>query len=229
MEVRARNAARTCAKLHRTSIARGSAGRAAEAGDDMDVRLPSVAALAAAALLALAPAASATPTGGAGFTTAPAPVPAPALGGADTSAPPPADPATAVATVLPDGTAVAPAGAPPEVVAAIAAGNEIATLPYRYGGGHGAWRDRGYDCSGSVSFALHGADLLDRPLTSGGLMAWGRRGPGTWITIYAHRRHVFMVVAGLRFDTSGQRQAGTRWQPMDRSTRGFTVRHPAGL
>ncbi|MBX5440012.1 MAG: hypothetical protein IRZ32_00640 [Solirubrobacteraceae bacterium] len=193
----------------------------------MDVRTCSVAALAAAAL-ALPSAAQAAPTGGASF-AAEDPVPA-ATGGADPSAPvPAADPASAVATILPDGTAVAPAGAPPEVAAIIAAGNEIATLPYRWGGGHARWRDRGYDCSGSVSFALRGAGLLDRPLASGDLMAWGRPGRGRWVTVYAHRSHVFMVVAGLRFDTSGQRAAGTRWQPMDRSTKGFAVRHPAGL
>jgi cell wall-associated NlpC family hydrolase len=111
----------------------------------------------------------------------------------------------------------------------IAAGNEIATKPYKWGGGHGAWKDSGYDCSGSVSFALAGAGLLDRPLDSSGLMRWGAPGPGRYISIYANAGHVFMVVAGLRFDTSGA-QGGTRWQPASgRSYNGFTVRHPPGL
>jgi cell wall-associated NlpC family hydrolase len=128
-----------------------------------------------------------------------------------------------------DGTAVAPLEAPDIVATVIAAGNEIATKPYKWGGGHGAWKDSGYDCSGSVSFALAGAGLLDGPLTSGGLMSYGKPGPGRWITIYANNGHVFMVVAGLRFDTSGAR-GGTRWQPPDgRSYGGFTARHPPGL
>jgi cell wall-associated NlpC family hydrolase len=128
-----------------------------------------------------------------------------------------------------DGTAVAPLEAPDVVATVVAAGNAIATKPYKWGGGHGAWKDSGYDCSGSVSFALAGAGLLDGPLTSGGLMHYGRPGPGKWITIYANGGHVFMVVAGLRFDTSGA-QGGTRWQPPDgRSYGGFTARHPPGL
>jgi len=127
------------------------------------------------------------------------------------------------------GVAVAPNGAPGVIDQVIAAGNEIATKPYKWGGGHGAWRDNGYDCSGSVSFALAGAGLLDSPLTSGDFMHWGQSGPGRWISIYANSGHVFMVVAGLRFDTSGA-QGGTRWQPANgRSYAGFTVRHPPGL
>ena len=116
------------------------------------------------------------------------------------------------ARVLRDGTAVAPENAPEAVKRVILAANQIAKFPYKWGGGHGAWRDNGYDCSGSVSFALAGAGLLDRPLTSGLLAGYGRPGPGRWITIYANSGHVFMVVAGLRFDTSGQGRAGTRWQ-----------------
>jgi hypothetical protein len=127
-----------------------------------------------------------------------------------------------------DGTAVAPTGAPEVVAAVIAAGNAIATTPYKWGGGHGAWRDTGYDCSGSVSFALAGAGLLDGPLDSTGFMDWGASGPGRWITVYANPGHAFMVVAGLRFDTSGA-QGGTRWQPADgRSYAGFVARHPPG-
>jgi len=133
------------------------------------------------------------------------------------------------ARVLADGTAVAPANAPEVVKRVILAGNEIAKFPYKWGGGHGAWRDNGYDCSGSVSFALAGAGLLGRPLTSGLFMNYGAPGPGRWITIYANGGHVFMFVAGLRFDTSGQGRAGTRWQPETRPTAGFAVRHVPGL
>jgi cell wall-associated NlpC family hydrolase len=133
------------------------------------------------------------------------------------------------ARVRPDGTAVAPDNAPEVVKRVILAGNAIAKFPYKWGGGHGAWRDNGYDCSGSVSFALAGAGLLDRPLTSGLLAGYGRPGPGRWITIYANSGHVFMIVAGLRFDTSGQGRAGTRWQEAARPTGGFAVRHIPGL
>ena len=133
------------------------------------------------------------------------------------------------ATLGADGLAVAPASAPPEVVAVIEAGNHIATKPYRYGGGHGRWEDSGYDCSGSVSYALHGADLLDDALDSTGLMRWGERGRGSWITVYANRAHAYMVVAGLRFDTSARRRTGNRWSATMRSPRGYRTRHPAGL
>ena len=133
------------------------------------------------------------------------------------------------ARVLGDGTAIAPENAPEAVKRVILAGNQIAKFPYKWGGGHGVWRDNGYDCSGSVSFALAGAGLLDRPLTSGLLAGYGRPGPGRWITIYANSGHVFMIVAGLRFDTSGQGRAGTRWQDAARPTGGFAVRHVPGL
>jgi cell wall-associated NlpC family hydrolase len=133
------------------------------------------------------------------------------------------------ARVLPDGTAIAPANSPPSVQRVIQAANAIAKLPYKWGGGHGAWRDNGYDCSGSVSFALAGAGLLEAPLTSGGFMNWAASGPGKWITIYADEGHMFMVVAGLRFDTSGRGRAGTRWQADPRSGAGMSVRHAPGL
>jgi cell wall-associated NlpC family hydrolase len=133
------------------------------------------------------------------------------------------------ARVLPDGTAQAPDNAPEVVKRVILAANQIAKFPYKWGGGHGAWRDDGYDCSGSVSFALAGAGLLDRPLTSGLLAGYGAPGPGRWITIYANSGHVFMLVAGLRFDTSGQGRAGTRWQEAIRPTGGYAVRHVPGL
>jgi cell wall-associated NlpC family hydrolase len=124
---------------------------------------------------------------------------------------------------------VAPADAPEEVKAIIEAGNKIATKPYRYGGGHGRWRDSGYDCSGSVSYALHGADLLDTPLDSTGFMSWGERGKGDWVTIYANAGHAYMTVAGLRFDTSSSKRSGSRWTETTRSSRGYRVRHPEGL
>src|SRR5215211_301048 len=133
------------------------------------------------------------------------------------------------ARVLRDGTAQAPDDAPDVVKRVILAANEIAKFPYKWGGGHGAWRDTGYDCSGSVSFALAGAGLLRRPMASGGFMNWGKSGPGKWITVYANPGHVFMFVAGLRFDTSGRGRAGTRWQDGGRPTGGFAVRHPPRL
>jgi peptidoglycan hydrolase-like protein with peptidoglycan-binding domain len=111
----------------------------------------------------------------------------------------------------------------------VRAGNRIATTPYKYGGGHASFRDSGYDCSGSVSFALHGAGLLAAPLTSGGFMSYGAPGRGRWITIYAAPGHVYMVVRGRRYDTTGRAQTGTRWQPTSRSSAGYVVRHPPGL
>jgi len=146
-----------------------------------------------------------------------------------TSSKPPVVPTGSRARVNSDGTAIAPAGAPEAVQAIIAAGNEIATKPYRYGGGHGNWNDSGYDCSGSVSYALHGAGLLQVARDSSGLETFGQSGPGQWVTIYANAGHAYMVVAGLRFDTSGRSQSGTRWQAVRRSSSGYVVRHPTGL
>ncbi len=167
----------------------------------------------------------------------PSPTPAPSPGGVDPSQPVlpvpgkpvPAPQGGQVARVLPSGLAVAPAGAPAAVHQIIAAGNRIARTKYVWGGGHRRWEDRGYDCSGSVSYALRGAALLQTPLVSGELARWGDAGPGQWVTIYANAGHVYMIVAGLRFDTSGQRRAGSRWQVARRSAKGFRVRHPAGL
>jgi len=134
------------------------------------------------------------------------------------------------AKVGPDGKAIAPANAPEPVKAIIAAGNAISHKKYVYGGGHGKWNDRGYDCSGSVSYALHGAGLLDASMPSGGFTKWADAGPGQWVTIYANSGHMYMVVAGLRFDTSGMKtDGGSRWHKSSRPTRGYTVRHPAGL
>jgi hypothetical protein len=152
------------------------------------------------------------------------------------------------ATMLPNGLAIAPSDAPPEVVSVIEAANHIATLPYIYGGGHNAkFSGRGYDCSGSVSYALHGGGLLTSPLDSSSFMHWGDTGEGSWITIYTNPGHAFMVVAGLRFDTSmrtpialtarkaskrGRRALHvltSRWSTKMRSSSGYTVRHPLGF
>src|SRR5215213_11374419 len=111
------------------------------------------------------------------------------------------------ATIGADGLAVAPASAPRRVARIIAAGNAIAETPYRYGGGHGSWRDSGYDCSGSVSYALHGAGLLDVALDSSAFASWGERGRGDWVTVRTNPGHAYMIVAGLRFDTSARRGA----------------------
>jgi peptidoglycan hydrolase-like protein with peptidoglycan-binding domain len=111
----------------------------------------------------------------------------------------------------------------------VAAGDRIATTPYKYGGGHASFDDSGYDCSGSVSYALHGGGLLDSPLDSSDFMSWGAPGPGRHITVYANPGHAYMVVDGRRFDTSGQYRTGSRWQPNDRSSDGYTVRHPPGF
>jgi cell wall-associated NlpC family hydrolase len=133
------------------------------------------------------------------------------------------------ATALPNGVALPPLEAPEEVKQIIEAGNIIARSPYVWGGGHGKWLDKGYDCSGSVSFALAAAGLLNGPLASGPLMSWGKPGPGKWVTIYSSPGHVFMYVAGVRFDTSNSRVTGSRWGNELRSTAGFVARHPEGL
>jgi cell wall-associated NlpC family hydrolase len=133
------------------------------------------------------------------------------------------------ATALSNGIALPPLEAPEAVRRMIEAGNVIARSPYIWGGGHGKWLDKGYDCSGSVSFALASAGLLNAPLDSGRLMSWGKAGRGKWVTIYANQGHVWMTVAGIRFDTSGAKVTGSRWQNDMRPTGGFVVRHPAGL
>ena len=131
-------------------------------------------------------------------------------------------------------TAVAPAGAPPAVVAAIAAANRITRKPYRYGGGHGRFEDSGYDCSGAVSYVLHGAGLLKRTRDSSGLMRYGEPGAGRWITVYAHGGHAYVVVAGLLFDTSMRDPdapgpgTGPRWSRTLRTSDAFVARHPRG-
>ena len=129
-------------------------------------------------------------------------------------------------------TAIAPDDAPPQVKNAIAAANRITTKPYRYGGGHGKWEDSGYDCSGAVSYALHGGGLLSQPLDSSSFESWGQAGPGTWITVYANSGHAYAVIAGLRFDTSAAGSSGgdgPRWRTQARSSSGYVARHPAGF
>ena len=141
----------------------------------------------------------------------------------------PSEAPTEKAYIGSDGLAVAPSSAPDEVQAIIEAGNAIARKPYKYGGGHARWNDSGYDCSGSVSYVLHAAGLLNRALDSTGFMSWGEAGRGTWITIRSNPSHAYMIVAGLRFDTSARRQTGTRWSEQMRSASGYRGRHPDGL
>ena len=162
------------------------------------------------------------------------PVPAPDAGqvGAVSPAPPAAVPGS-VATILGDGRAAPPANAPLEVQKAILAANAIIGKPYRYGGGHRSFIDQGYDCSGTVSFALNGGGLLDDPLDSRSFFRWGQAGVGQWITVYTKSSHAFVVIAGLRLDTSAAGDPsglkGPRWRPTLRSTRGFRARHPVGF
>jgi cell wall-associated NlpC family hydrolase len=127
------------------------------------------------------------------------------------------------------GVAAPPEVAPPAVKAAIAAADRIHTKPYIWGGGHGRWWDEGYDCSGAVSYALHGAGLIETPMDSSEMMDWGEAGPGRWITIYANAGHAWAVIDGLRWDTAGDaRGTGPRWHKAMVSTAGYVARHPAG-
>ena len=155
--------------------------------------------------------------------------------GIDPAAPPRVFVAGSRAKRMKNGFAAAPADAPVEVQNAIFAANEIVGKPYVYGGGHNrTFKSDGYDCSGTVSYALHGGGLLDSPLPSGDFMRWGRRGKGDWITVYAHGGHAWAKIAGLRLDTSaaGERRSsgkGPRWRKNLRGGRGFKRRHPAGF
>jgi septal ring factor EnvC (AmiA/AmiB activator) len=131
------------------------------------------------------------------------------------------------AQVITESEASAPASAPQPVKDAISAANAIAYTPYIWGGGHGSFESEGYDCSGAVSYALHGGGFLESPLDSTGLETWGEAGPGKWITVYANAEHAWMVIAGIAFDTVGG--PGPRWHdPWVDSPEGFIVRHPAG-
>jgi hypothetical protein len=156
-------------------------------------------------------------------------------GGGASFVPPPPPPAKAT---LKDGRLIAPASAPTRIKRVIAAANQIVEKPYVYGGGHKpyrrGWLDRGYDCSGSVSHALHGGGFLRSPLPSGPLMSWGRSGPGSWLTVYASGGHAYLVVAGFRFDTSMHDSdapgpsTGPRWSRTLRRSDAFVARHPSG-
>src|SRR4051794_3248395 len=170
-------------------------------------------------------------------------------GGAEASggtqaAPPPPAPAPANVTpgatipgvkakIGPDGQALAPADAPDQVKYAIWAGNQLQDKPYEYGGGHQDFVDTGYDCSGTVSYALHGGGLLHTPLDSSDFETWGEEGPGQWITVYTNPGHAYAVIAGLRLDTSRASdphgQNGPRWRKRMRSSAGYVARHVFGL
>ncbi|MHB8240841.1 MAG: NlpC/P60 family protein [Solirubrobacteraceae bacterium] len=131
------------------------------------------------------------------------------------------------------GLAAAPMSAPEPVQQIIWAANQIIGLPYIYGGGHASFTSPGYDCSGTVSFALHGASLITTPMDSSEMMGWGSHGAGRWVTIFANGGHAYMTVAGLRLDTSAAddptNQQGPRWRPLRPANSGFTVRHPLGF
>jgi hypothetical protein len=148
----------------------------------------------------------------------------------ETTTEPEAEPSTAM---LVNGRAIPPLAAPPAVRKVIAAANKIRSKPYIYGGGHGRWWDRGYDCSGAVSFALHGGRLLSSPLPSGPMETWGAPGPGKWITVFANAGHAYAVIAGLRWDTAGNSSTegtGPRWHEGLGAAAGgsFVARHPTG-
>ncbi len=133
-------------------------------------------------------------------------------------------------SILLTGIALPPPNAPEVVKGVINNANMIVGRPYVWGGGHGSWYSNGYDCSGSVSFALFGGGLIPRPLTSGELEGWGEPGPGRWITVYANASHTWATIAGLRWDTSGTESGtGPRWHIDTRPTEEFVVRHPPGL
>jgi hypothetical protein len=178
-------------------------------------------------------------TGASGTTTtggASAPSPSGATGpSGPTGATGPIGPTTPgpVAKILASGLAQAPAGAPLAVKQAIAAGNQLIGQPYVYGGGHKSFISHGYDCSGAVSYALHGGGLLASPLDSGSLEQWGSAGRGAWITVFTNPTHVYVDIAGIRFDTSRAGdpggKTGPRWRPLLASNVGFVARHPAGL
>lgn len=136
---------------------------------------------------------------------------------------------TAKAKLLPTGELIPPTSAPPRVDAVIEAANKIRTKPYIWGGGHARWWDKGYDCSGSVSFALHGGEFIESPLPSGPMEKWGLPGKGRWITVYANPGHAYAEIAGVRWDTAGDSSGtGPRWHEELLSNEGFVARHPAG-
>jgi cell wall-associated NlpC family hydrolase len=161
-----------------------------------------------------------------------APAAAETPGGVTPTTPETTEPtAPAGKAIIVGGRAIPPADAPPAVKKVIAAANKIRTKPYVYGGGHGRWWDAGYDCSGAVSFALHGGSLIDTPMPSGSLAGWGSTGKGRWITVYANGGHAYAIIAGLRWDTAGTTNGtGPRWHKSLRAQASgpFTARHPDG-
>lgn len=182
--------------------------------------------LLAASLIAASPAVGQTDSTTTTTTTTTTPVPGAPEGVAA--------PLAGLATILPGGVASIPEGAPDSVARAIQAANRIHTRTYIWGGGHRRWKSKGYDCSGAVSYVLHAAGLLSSRLVSGQLAWWGTPGLGTWITVYANRTHTYMVIAGLRYDTSPlgewiDQGRGPRWRYALRTGTGFAVRHFLGL
>lgn len=173
--------------------------------------------LAAAVSLALVPAAAQAASGGTSPTSDP--------GGSSAS-----ETVRGAKAKLVKGKAIAPARAPQEVKDVIAAANKIRNKPYRYGGGHGSFKDSGYDCSGAASFALRGGGLLKAPIDSSGMAKYGDPGAGKWISVYGAPSHGYIVVAGLRFDTSMVKGDGPGWSRSMRATpENYRVRHPKGL
>lgn len=166
-------------------------------------------------IFALAPSAASAGCGGGGLTAAEVDMCTP----------------TPKARLLDNGMLIPPKSAPKRVKKAIAWANKIRNKPYIYGGGHRRWQDRGYDCSGSVSYALRGGKFLNSPMPSGPLMRWGMRGEGRWITVYANPGHTYAVIAGYRWDTSGNGdgKTGPSWHRDTRSGGGYVARHPIGF
>ncbi len=171
-------------------------------------------AIAALAILALAPSGASASCEGGGLTPAETDMCTP----------------TPKARLLDNGMLIPPKSAPPRVKAVITAANRIRTKPYIFGGGHARWWDKGYDCSGSVSYALHGGKFLESPLPSGPMERWGLEGEGRWISVYANSGHAYAVIAGYRWDTSGNTdgKTGPSWHEDLRDNVGFVARHPAG-
>jgi cell wall-associated NlpC family hydrolase len=185
--------------------------------------LSSVLALVAFAAVAAMPGARAWAANAPGgvSTYAPEPEPEPS---ATTRAP-------ASKAIMVRGRAIAPRNAPAAVKKVIAAANKIRSKPYIWGGGHARWWDAGYDCSGAVSYALHGGALLSSPLPSGPMESWGLAGKGRWITVYANAGHAYAVIAGLRWDTAGNTSGtGPRWHESTAAAASgrFVARHPEG-
>ena len=172
-----------------------------------------IAAIGVLAAMAVAPGAASADCGGGGVSAAETDICTP----------------TEKARLLPSGMLVPPKSAPARVKQVIWAANRIRTKPYVWGGGHARWWDRGYDCSGSVSYALHGGRFLESPLPSGPMESWGLEGTGRWITVYANAGHAYAEIAGFRWDTSGDsNETGPRWHEDLRDNVGYVARHPVG-